>query len=311
MKKIFFIISAFSVAVFSSGCLKDKPNTDFSGLQPIIEISNASNNPVTNAPSSGLAYFGSATLFLAGADDPDTISFTVNMASAYPLKKDVSYTLEVDADALASLNADSTINSARIDYAPFPTDEYEISKTSGVIKAGTRLDTIYVIFHPNKIDFTKSYALPISIKTADGVTISANTGTIYFHQIGNPIAGSYTWDFQRIPTMDGSGSPDGQSFTGHTGIFVPVDATTVDITTGYVFPAAQYQLTFDDDGAGHLTNFQISLTDATVSYLKDNGLTVISAPKIITADPATRTYKFQWTAFNGSAYRYNVDSFHP
>ena len=52
---------------------------------------------------------------------------------------------------------------------------------SGSIAAGKRLDTLHVIFYPSKIDVTKNYMLPVSIKDAQGETISGNFGAIYFH----------------------------------------------------------------------------------------------------------------------------------
>src|ERR1700712_741759 len=101
MKKILISFISISAIATMSGCLKDKPNTDLSAISPILEISNASNNPVAQGPSGGYAYFPAATLFLTGLEEPDTITFTVNLASNYPLKKDINYTIDVDPAALA------------------------------------------------------------------------------------------------------------------------------------------------------------------------------------------------------------------
>ena len=45
----------------------------------------------------------------------------------------------------------------------------------------------------------KNYMLPISITTAPaGSTISTNFKTIYYHLIGNPIAGLYNWELVQM-----------------------------------------------------------------------------------------------------------------
>src|ERR1700743_2752024 len=97
MKRILIIFSGL-LGVGLTGCLKDKPNVDFSNLgAPVAEISTASINSTPNAPSSGLAYFAGATLsFQAGDSIPDTVWFTVNIASDNPPTKVLPMTLTVD-----------------------------------------------------------------------------------------------------------------------------------------------------------------------------------------------------------------------
>jgi hypothetical protein len=43
---------------------------------------------------------------------------------------------------------------------------------------------------------------PISIVDASGKGLSANLNTVYFHTIGNPLAGQYSYDFYRWNVAD-------------------------------------------------------------------------------------------------------------
>lgn len=310
MKKISISFIALSVMSSLTGCLKDKPNTDFSDISPIIEISNASNNSVAQAPSAGYAYFPAATLFLTGLTGPDTISFTVNVASNYPLKKDLNYTVAVDEAALADLNANTTTNSKGIQYQLFAADQAVLTRTTGVIEAGTRLDTINVIFYPEKIDPTVSYAFPISIKSADpGVTISGNLGTLFFHQIGNPISGVYTRHFLRYPQATATGDPDTDNETSQT--FIPDDALTVEVYSGYYTGKVRYVISFTNTN-GVLSDFQVVLNDADVaSELTANSIAVTTPAHVIKADPATNDYIFSYSVQGSSGSRTMVEEFKP
>ncbi|HEX3933717.1 MAG TPA: hypothetical protein VHW43_03500, partial [Puia sp.] len=106
MKRIFIVIPIVAALAFSA-CLKDKPNVDFASTQGtyIAEITTSSVNATTDAPSGGLAYFNGATLSFTGASDPDSVFFTVDIASDYPPTKDIAVTLAPDSVALNSYNA--------------------------------------------------------------------------------------------------------------------------------------------------------------------------------------------------------------
>ena len=303
MKKILITIPVFCLIVLS-GCLKDKPNVDFSNLGYIAEISTASNNPTLNAPSSGYANFPAATLFFASAPNPYTVMFTVNIASDYPPTKDVPVTVGVDQAALAKYNADTVTNSSRIQYEIFPDSTFSFPVTSGTIKAGQRLDTFYVTFNTSMIDPTHSYMLPISIVTATGTTISGNLSTIYFHAIGNPLAGNYVWDFTRYSAPSNAGSPDGNSFTGGTAVFIPDNPTTVEVGSGY-YIHPRYVISFKNTN-GVLSNFSVVLNPADVASMTAGGVTVTDGPNIIKADPINKIFTFQYKTVT----RYVIDSYH-
>jgi hypothetical protein len=150
---------------------------------------------------------------------------------------------------------------------------------------------------------------PISITAGGGATISGNFGTIYYHVIGNPIAGGYSWDWTRWNNNDGSGSPTSSSFVGNPTVFSPDNPTQVEVPSGY-YLNARYVITFTNN-AGTLSNFQVTLNpDDVKSQLTAGGITVTEGPTILTADPVNHVYQFHYSVFNGSAYRYLIDKYY-
>ena len=168
-----------SGSVFFASCVKDR-NTgavDFSQLTPIMQI-----------PEGGLSRFQSQALLFDGADVSDTAYFRVNYAATAVAPNDIVVTLGYDAAALAAYNAANPTAT----YQKFPDSIYRFTQTSVTVKAGqSYTDVIKLTVFPNKIDPSKNYMLPISITAASGVKISANFGTIYYHFIGNCLAGAY------------------------------------------------------------------------------------------------------------------------
>jgi hypothetical protein len=157
------------VFIFSlSSCLKDTPAVDFTTVGTIIEI--------LPPNGGGLENFDAAALTFDPGDEIDSADIDLNIASPKPLNKNLTITVGVD-DALRT--AYNTANGAT--YEAMPDSVYSLPVTTATIDAGQRLDTIRVIFYPSKIDPTKSYMLPVSIKDAQGETISGNFGSIYFH----------------------------------------------------------------------------------------------------------------------------------
>ena len=256
MKKI-SIFASLAATLFLTGCLKDTPNNDFGTVGTIVEI-----------PYSGLENFTSAALNLP--TDPTTISFVVNIASPYPLTSDLDVTLFVDEDKRTQYNA-----AGGAQYEAMPGNAYDFPVTKATIKAGSRQATFSVTFYNGKIDPSKNFMLPISIKDAGGKTISGNFGTLYYHAIGNPLAGSY----------NGKGTRTGYLGTIAGGVIVyvvptptpktasPLDATTVVIDYADLGPSGwHYLVTWDgatltvkDDGlvaAGAVLAF----SDAGSSY---------------------------------------------
>jgi hypothetical protein len=167
MKKI--CISLFTlIMVLLSACLKDKPAVDFSTVGTIIEIL-----PVNGG---GLENFGGAELNFDATETIDSAAIVLNIASPEPLNNTLTITMEVNDGIRNAYNSSNIVQ-----YDPFPDSLYSFPTTSAIIPAGKHLDTLQVYFYPSKIDTTKNYMLPVSIKDAQGQTISGNFGTIYLH----------------------------------------------------------------------------------------------------------------------------------
>ena len=175
--------------VFFASCVKDRNNgaPDFTQLQAVMQIINDKSG---NAASSGLDGFSAAALLLDNSAASDSAAFRINYAATGTAPTDITVTLAYDAAALVAYNAahPNPVNP----YTKFPDSIYTFTQTTVVVKAGTNYsDLVKLYVKPNKIDITKNYMFPISITAAGGVNISGNYGTIYYHLIGNPLAGKY------------------------------------------------------------------------------------------------------------------------
>jgi len=285
MKKIISIATACSFLLFLTGCLKDKPLNDFaSTAKPIVEFGITS-----SGNSHGMEGFSNDNIATAGQVDPIVVPLVVNIASTYPLSKDVSVTLATGG----------------VQYEAQPDSTFSFAVTSGIIKAGTRLDTFYVTFFPDKIDPTINYMLPIKIADASGETISGNFSVAYLHEIGNPLAGNVTHEWLRWNGR--TGAPPDPTVVAPTfdqvyaDVFSPLDPTTVEIQSG---TGTIYILSFDNN-LGVLSNFKVSFPNDdgsgnTVGTASWAGITITSGPTILLADPVNHNFTFTFDYLNGS-----------
>ena len=288
-----------------TGCLKDSPNVDFSKSGVIAELSHASITP-NGAPSSGLDYFNAATLPVFSSLDPDTITFDVNIASQYPPTTDVPVTIAIDDAKRTAYNATSSV--------PFdaqPDSTFSLPATTGVVKAGKNIAQFIVIYYPAKIDPTKSYMLPITLTAASGLTISGNLATIYFHIIGNLIAGSYSQEWIRYNTASQTPPPAFDQDVS-PGVFVPVSPTEISVTSG---TGVTYYLSFTNNnppGGGDLsllTDFKLTMSAADFTA---HGITLNAGPTLVLADPVNHKYTFNFGYLNGGGSPRNItDIFTP
>jgi hypothetical protein len=168
MKYKYIFLQSFMILLLSS-CLKDTPAVDFSTVGTIIEI--------LPPDGGGLENFDAAALSFNHADPIDSADIDLNIASPKPLTKSLTITLAVDDGLRTSYNANNGTA-----YTAMPDSVYSFPVKTGTIGAGQRLDTVRVIFYPSKMDTTKNYMLPVSIKDAQGENISGNFGSIYFHK---------------------------------------------------------------------------------------------------------------------------------
>jgi len=250
MKKTIFILvlAAFSL----SSCLKDKPNTDFSSIGTVVEL-----------PWSGLQYLSSKDA-ITDAADTITKSFGINIASAKTLSTATDYTIAVDYSLMTAYNANPS--NPGIVYEEMPAGSYKISKLSGTIPAGGRLDSVTVTFYKNMLDPSKSYMLPIKLASASNGTVSGNFNAHYYHFIGNDFAGTYTGIYTRWPIPDTSGTPDNNHVNKGPIIFQPVTSTEFTVTSYYYY-GIPYHVTFTKTvtgGVAMYSNWQIFFTAADI-----------------------------------------------
>jgi hypothetical protein len=258
-----------------------------------------------NGLGTGLEFFGGGTLTFP---DPtalaDTVFYIVNIAAPNPVSKATAVTVGVDPNIVTTYNADT--NNA-VKFEVMPDSLYSFINNSVTIQQGKYLDTIRMIFYPYKFDPTKSYMAPVTITDAAGTAISANFATIYFHTIGNAIAGAYLWDYTRWNNSTGTGTPT-SAFTNQPTIFLPDDANTVEVQSGYV--GIRYVITFDNNG-GVISNIAVAFnTDDLKNIFDANSITLDSGPTILIADPVAGQYKFTFHVHNPSGNRTLIDYYH-
>jgi hypothetical protein len=296
MKKISFFISAIILSgILFTSCVKDRNvGPDFSSTDPVLEL----RTPI--ADIAGLAYFGRAVI----GNLPDVQQFYVNLASANTLDHDINVTIGVDPSLIDTYNADD--NNA-VKYELLPDSDYTISKTALTIVKGQRIDSVQITFFKDKIDPTHNYMLPVTITDGDGILISGNQGTIWFHAIGNPVAGAYNWEWIRWNASDTTGVPD-YDLDYSPAAFSPRDPTTIETPSGYYYQA-RYIIAFDNNN-GVLSNFRVSFDQDDIdTYYTPNGVSM-SDPVFIIADPISGQFRIYSVATTSSGPRNLIDFYY-
>jgi Domain of unknown function (DUF1735) len=229
MKKFLIItISIITVGVSLTGCLKDTFATNlYATGNPLLEFEYPQGGGGVDI-GSGLEYFGGGSLLYPPTDITDTAMFIVNLASTNTLSKSLSVTVFPDTTS-AALEANYSNDS--INYLQLPDSDYQLLSPTGTIQAGQRQDTFYIVFYPSKINFTINYGLPITVSDAQGVPTSGNFGHIYFHVIGNLLAGVYSVAGVRDNYVGSSG-------WGGPPAAIPAPASSTDLGAAIGFEAA-------------------------------------------------------------------------
>jgi len=303
MKKILFILTLAAVSL--SSCLKDKPNTDFSGIGTVIEL-----------PYAGLQYFGNDAITDAGPTI--TRQFGINIASAKTLSTATNYTIAVDDNLRTAYN---TANSA-VSFSPMPAGSYTISKLSGTIPAGGRLDSVTVTFDKSKLDPSLSYMLVIKLASATNGILSGNFNAHYYHFIGNDFAGTYTWDYRRwqngtgpgaglIPSMN-QGIPPDITGLGQTTIISPVTPNEFQMVTGYNGQGVNYDVTFTRTVSGSVvtySNWSVQFLPGDIAKWTAAGISNMQAPAFTIPPPTTNAdpKKFELNYISGGAHGRYID----
>lgn len=290
-----------------TSCLEEGPmNTPPGESDAIIQMSyNPNGGTLVN---SGIRYFGAQALTYPPTDEVDTATFAVTLQGVDALSEDVTVTLVTPAEAI-----DDYFYEDSIAYEMMPDSLFEfVGSMSGVIKAGESYAEFKVRFFPSKFNLKKNYILPVTATNNANLPTSSNYGYVYFHAIGNPLGGIYTWDFQRYDCQNGPGQCglSSFSFTGEDVVFAPISETAVKVPTGY-YVQPNYVISFKDN-EGVLSDFEAEIApDELKGAFTDNDITVVKAPviEVNNTDPAHPVYTVTYTVFNGLAYRYVIDTY--
>jgi hypothetical protein len=245
--------------------------------------------PTANIVEGGLYQFSTQALLFPGSDDVDTATFHVNYAAVSVAPANEVFTLAVDPAAITNYNT----SGGGLQYEILPDSCYSFTATSVTVAKGqTYSDAIPVIFYPSKIDGQKNYMLPISLTNAPaGITISSNIGTLYYHFIGNPIAGSYTENWRRWNATDTTGTPNyNQTNSNILSPETPLQVSATSASNG-----AEFHISFTNTN-GVLSNFNVALDPSSYGAF---GLGSLSqAPIILIADPVKGIYSFYFKYSN-------------
>lgn len=303
MKKILsyiIIFTAFTLSVTS--CSKESVSnvndSNLTGNFLQVEWVEAGTGTTVN---SGLQYFGGSTLLYPSSHESDTATFTVTLNGPTTLSTDLKVNIVPDWTVLnANYANDSTT------YEKMPETLYKLLNTEVTIKAGSRTASAKVVFYPSLIDPKKNFMVPLTLSNASNVTVSKNFGHVYFHTLGNPIAGAYSWDFIRYNNLAGTGAPHSLSFYDDATTLVPVTTKMVKVATGY-YTQPDYLISFKNTN-GVLSDFAVEIDPSQVNdYLTAGGVAIFRKPTI-QVELVGGKYKFtiNWVAFTG-AYRNLTD----
>jgi hypothetical protein len=307
--KIKILFTVFIAILSLASCLKKgdmniDPEKNTGNIMELQFIENGSGSTI----NSGMQYFGGGALTYPGTDLADTATYNISLAGSATLGKDLNVSVGVDPNkALDNFSSDS------IKYVVMPDSLYHFIETAGTIKAGERIAPMKIIFYPAKMDPTVSYILPVVIKDAEGQNISGNFSTIYFHVIGNPIAGAYLWNYYRWnsssqPVLGTYPAANPSGWEGEPTTFVPLNPNTIKVITGYYYQI-DYNISFKNNN-GVLSDFEVKFDkDQYDTYFVANGVTLVGVPSI-TVSADNKEFEVDYIVYNGSAYRYIVDQFH-
>jgi hypothetical protein len=274
MKKIFWIIIASS---FSS-CLKNNDyDTPFSSGGASVEL------PLAAANNNGLLSFS----YTEGL--PAFFPVYINLASPKTLGSAVMASFAVDT---AFLNSYDSINGSN--YQLLPDSDYTIvNGWARNIPAGSRLDSMYVMYNLDKMDLSVNYVLPVTIQKAS-VPIEQWNHLLINPQVKNKYDGEYDLKIKTVGwggfgIADGPPALDygnlGMATNGANAVVFDIGSQPAFTSTGDPtgFGATNPQFSFDP-----VTNLLISV----VNLIPDDGrgrtFLIDSTIKTSRWDPVTK-----------------------
>jgi hypothetical protein len=296
MKNIFnklYLVFLFVTAAAMQGCIKDNYAID-----------------ATNNTSRLITEFSEGTKEIvklnlsAGATAPLTVDLTELRAVPRSVFSG-SYTVKLTMnDSLLQAYNDANGTS----YEVPPASAVELLATDYTITPDAKFVPVKV--KVNTADLLgKSYAIGLRIEQVSSGEISTLAKNVLVAiSVKNALEDTYKWDFTRWNDQTGTSTPTSASFKGDETVFATVSEFSNEVASGYFF-GPRYVISFKNTG-GVLSDFTLKMNDDDVAELDANGITIISGPNILTADYETKRFKFQYTVYNGAAYRYLIDEYY-
>lgn len=163
-----------------------------------------------NIAASGINYWSKALINPDLGKTSDTLIFSLNIPEA--MGSEITVNIGVDVEAVDSFNKDTSITSTK--YALMPVEYYTIVSPVISIKPGTTDTTFKVAIKPSVFDISQTgYILPISIMTANGVSISSmRTAYVHIEKDPNPPLSRSAWTVTSFSSEEsvGEGAGNGQ-----------------------------------------------------------------------------------------------------
>lgn len=163
-----------------------------------------------NLAASGINFWSKALINPDLGKASDTLIFSLNIPNA--LGNEITVNIGVDSEVVASLNKEVSVGSAN--YAMMPADYYTIVTPVITIKPGTTDTTFKVAIKPTAFDISQTgYILPISIMTANGISISSmRTAYVHIEKDPNPPLSRAGWTVTGFSSEEsvGEGAGNGQ-----------------------------------------------------------------------------------------------------
>jgi hypothetical protein len=176
--KIFNLAILVAATAFTS-CTKQDSVFDSDDQGGIIELADLPSR--TSATS-----YSIVTKSLDAAAEI-SLPITVNYTGVAGAPQDITVTMGISATVLSTYNT-----AAATSYLALPTTLYTVNSPTIIIPKGTKTGTYILKVKTGSFDFTKSYALGISIVSATAGTISGNYGTGIFRIVAkNAYEASY------------------------------------------------------------------------------------------------------------------------
>jgi len=188
----FFVV--LSIVLSFTSCLKDTPNniSNPAGTNNVIEFYNIGS--ISNSLSDLYPVYTKAY----DPDPTDTFDVIISYSGADMAPRDINVNIAVDTTALSKYNnSDPEPSTGQFDL--LDTSLYTLSATSVTIPKGQQQARIQVIVKPSQFDFSKNYALPLTITQSSYGIISGNFQTILVNiVVKNQYDGVYDVDGQCI-----------------------------------------------------------------------------------------------------------------